>query len=528
MLAQRLSPLELEQLEEERLALLAELSLYEFLKQAWPWIEGNTPFVEGWHLKVICEHLEAVANRQIKNLLINMPPRCSKSTLVSIAFPAWVWLRNPSERFLYASYSFSLASRDSQKCRALILSPWFQKNWGDRFQLSKDQNTKKRFDNTATGYRIATSSGSGTTGEGGSMLITDDPNNASDGESDTYRTNRIDWWNTIWSTRLNDRKNDCRIVVQQRIHEEDISGFILAHDDLNEWIKLILPMEYESARHSKTIILPSTNGKTWEDPRTKEGELLWPEKFDAKAVQSLKNDLGSQYRVSGQLQQLPSPAEGGIIKKAWFCWWKNNTLPEIEFVLQSWDTALKGDELAAFSACTTWGVFYDHNHIENIILLSMWRDRIEYPELRERVKRLFHDYRDTGTLRPPGTPRPVDMCLIEAKASGDPLIADLNRAGIRTIPFIPTTKKTARARYITPLIEGGRVWLMAKGPNYDRLVPFADEFLEVCARFPTADSNDLVDTMSQALTKLRDGQFVLNPKDERPIPPYTKEEIRIY
>jgi hypothetical protein len=171
LLSRSITPLELQQLQEERLALLAEMSLYEFLKQAWPWIEGNTPFVEGWHLKVICEHLEAVANRQIKNLLINMPPRCSKSTLVSIAFPAWVWLQNPSERFLYASYSFSLASRDSQKCRALILSPWFQKNWGDRFQLLKDQNTKKRFDNTASGYRIATSSGSGTTGEGGSMLV---------------------------------------------------------------------------------------------------------------------------------------------------------------------------------------------------------------------------------------------------------------------------------------------------------------------------------------------------------------------
>jgi predicted phage terminase large subunit-like protein len=356
----------------------------------------------------------------------------------------------------------------------------------------------------------------------------DDPNNAADGSSDIYRANRIDWWNTIWSTRLNDRKNDCRIVVQQRIHEEDITGLILNNDESKEWTKLILPMEYESARHNKTVVLPSTNGKVWEDPRTEEGELLWPEKFDAKAVQSLKNDLGSQYRSAAQLQQLPSPAEGGLFKKAWFCWWKSNTLPEIEFVLQSWDTALKGDKLAAFSACTTWGVFYDHNHIENIILLSMWRGKLEYPEVRERAKRLFYDYRDTGILPPNGAPRPVDMCLIEAKASGDPLIADLNRSGIRTIPFIPTTKKIPRARYITPLIEGGRVWLIAKAPNYDRLVPFADEFLEACARFPTAASNDLVDTMSQALTRLRDGQFVLNPRDERPIPPYGREEVRIY
>lgn len=528
MLSKSLTPLELEKFKEERLALLAEISLYEFLKQAWPWIEGNTPFVEGWHLKVICEHLEAVADRRIKNLLINMPPRCSKSTLVSIAFPAWQWLRNPSERFLYASYSFSLASRDSQKCRALILSPWFQKNWGNRFHLSKDQNTKKRFDNTAMGYRIATSSGSGITGEGGSMLITDDANNAADGESEVQRANRLEWWNTVWSTRLNDRNNDCRIVVQQRVHEGDISGYILNHDDNKEWTYLILPMEFEIARHSKTIILPSTNGTIWQDPRTKEGELLWPEKFDEAAVKSLKNDLGSEYRVAGQLQQRPSPAEGGIIKKNWFCWWKHSTPPTIEFVVQSWDTALTANKMSAFSACTTWGVFYDHNHVENLILLSMWRGRIEYPELRERVKRLYYNYRDTGKTKiPPIKEGHVDLCLIEAKASGDPLIQDLNRSGIRAIPFMPKGDKIARVRYITPLIEGGRVWLPAKAPAYDRLLPYADEFLESVACFPNADSRDLVDTMSQALTKLRDGQFLLNPRDERPNPPSDKY-IKVY
>lgn len=516
-----------ESLKEERLALLAELYFYEFYKQAWPWMEGNTPFVDGWHARIICEHLEAVANRQIKNLLINMPPRCSKSTLVSIAFPAWRWIHNPVERYLCASYSFSLSSRDSQKCRALIQSPWFQKNWGHRFQLSKDQNTKKRFDNNATGYRIATSSGSGTTGEGGSVLIADDANNAADAESDVHRANRIDWWNTIWSTRLNDRKNDCRIVVQQRVHEGDISGFILGHDDSNEWTKLILPMEYEVGRPSKTIILPSTNGKIWEDPRTKEGELLWPEKFDAKAVQSLKNDLGSEYRVAGQLQQRPSPAEGGIIKKAWFCWWKHSTPPEIEFVVQSWDTALTANKMSAFSACTTWGVFHDHNYVENLILLSMWRGKIEYPELRERVKRLYYDYRDTGEPNPTLKGRPVDLCLVEAKASGDPLIQDLNRSGIRVQSFLPKGDKISRVRYITPLIEGGRVWLPAKAPAYDRLLPYADEFIESVACFPNADSRDLVDTMSQALTKLRDGHFLLNPKDERPEPPNEKA-IKVY
>jgi predicted phage terminase large subunit-like protein len=508
--------------------LKAEISFYAFLKQAWPWIEGNIPFVDGWHISCICEHLEAVSLRQIKNLLINIPPRCSKSSIISVAFPAWCWLHNSHERFMYASYALSLSLRDSVKCRRLILSPWYQERWGHIFKLVGDQNTKGRFDNTSTGYRIATSSGSAATGEGGSILITDDPNNA--GESEVQRENKIDWWTGVWSTRLNDKKNDCRIVVQQRIHERDITGFILSHDDLNEWTKLILPMEFEKKRKASTIILPTTNGKIWEDPRKKEGELLWPARIDEKELKSLKQALGSEYTISGQLQQRPSPETGGIIKKNWFHWWKDVSPPQIEFVIQSWDTALTAKEMSAYSACTTWGVFYDQNHIENVILLSMWRGRIEYPQLREIAKRLYFDYRDTGKERNPiFKGRPVDMCLIEAKASGDPLIQDLATAGIRAIPFVPNKygDKIQRVRLITPLIEGGRVWLPARAPKYDILLPYADEFLESIACFPNAESRDLVDTMAQALLKLKDSRFIMNPKDERPIQPSPKE-IRVY
>jgi predicted phage terminase large subunit-like protein len=511
--------------------LKAEYSLHEFLKQAWPYIEGSdTPFTDGWHIKAICEHLEAVSNRQIRNLLINIPPRCSKSTIISVAFPAWCWLHNPSERFMYASYALSLSLRDSVKCRRLILSPWYQERWGHYFRIEGDQNTKGRFDNTERGYRIATSSGSAATGEGGSMLITDDPNNSLDGESEAQRERKIDWWTQVWSTRLNDKKNDCRIVVQQRIHERDISGFILNHDDMNEWVKLILPMEFEEKRRSRTVVLPTTEGKIWEDPRKNEGELLWPERINEKDLKSLKQALGSEYTISGQLQQRPSPEAGGIIKKDWFCWWKDTSPPQIEFVIQSWDTALTAKEMSAYSACTTWGVFYDQNHIENVVLLSMWRGRIEYPQLREMAKRLYFDYRDTGKERNTSFKgRPVDMCLIEAKASGDPLIQDLAAAGIRAIPFVPNKygDKIQRVRLITPLIEGGRVWLPARAPKYDTLLPYADEFLESVACFPNAESRDLVDTMAQALLKLKDGKFVLNPKDERPTQ-LSVREIKVY
>ncbi len=508
----------------------AELSLYEFMKQAWHAIEGDKPFTEGWHIKIICEHLEAVAARKIKNLIINLPPRCCKSSLVSVAFPAWVWLTAPTEQFMYCSYASSLALRDSVKCRRLLLSPWYQERWGKRFQLVGDQNTKGRFDNTATGYRISTSTGSSITGEGGSFLIADDPNNSLEGESEVKRERTIEWWNQIWSTRLNDKKNDCRVVVQQRIHERDITGYITSHDDLSEWVKLILPMEYEEKMRSITVALPSTKGKVWEDPRKNEGDLLWPERFDAKAVNSLKNALGSSYAIAGQLQQRPSPESGGIIKKDWFQWWKDVEPPQIDFVVQSWDTAFSTGKTSSYSACTTWGIFYDHNYIENIILLSMWRGRVEYTELREKAKRLYFDYRDTGKEREPRFKgRPIDLFLIESKASGDPLIKDLISAGIKPLAICPPYKndKVKRVHFITPLIEGGKVWLPARGPSFDTLLPFADEFIELAASFPNLESNDVIDTMSQAFMKLKTGMFLTNPKDERRIPASVRD-VKVY
>lgn len=355
------------------------------------------------------------------------------------------------------------------------------------------------------------------------------PNSAQEGSSVVKREGTNTWWDQVWSTRLNDPKKDVKIVVQQRIHEGDISGHIMNHDYTEEWVKLILPMEYEEKRRSRTIILPSTNGKVWEDPRKIEGELLCEERFSSKEIERYKKDLGS-YGYAGQYQQRPSPEEGGIIKKTWFQWWKQKTPPEIEYVVQSWDTALTAKEMSSYSACTTWGVFRDHNYIENLILLSVWRGRVEYPELREMAKRLYVDYRDTGTERNPRfSGRTVDMCLIEAKASGDPLIQDLYRAGISAIPFVPNKygDKIARVRLVTPLIEGGRVWMPARPPSYETLLPYADEFVEATACFPNAESRDLVDTMTQVLSKLREGRFLLNPQDDRPSPE-TSKEIRVY
>ena len=505
-------------------------SFHEFIKQAWPAIEGGVSFVDSWHIQAIAEHLEACYLRDIKKLLINIPPRTSKSTIVSVMFPAWVWIHNPEEKFLYSSYAGSLSMEHSLKCRRLIESNWYQERFGNLYQLSKDQKAKGFFDNNKKGSRIATSVGASATGKGGNFLIVDDGNNVQDGESEVKRKATIEWLDSVWSTRLNNPKNDVQIIIQQRLHEEDITGHIIDNDLGDEWVRLVLPMEYEDSRKAKTIILPSTNGQVWQDPREEEGELLCEQRFSLEEIKQYKHRLGS-YGYAGQYQQRPAPEEGGIIQKSWFKWWKEEHPPEIQFIVQSWDTALTANEMSAYSACTTWGVFYDHNYIENLILLSSWRGRVEYPELREMAKRLFFDYRDNGKERNPAFKgRQIDMCLVEAKASGDPLIQDLHAGGIPAMAFNPNKygDKIQRVRLVTPIIEGGRVWLRARPPKYDRLIPYAEEFLEEVATFPNSSSRDLVDTMTQSLLKLREGKLILNPRDERPEPPNDTEAKIVY
>ena len=498
-----------------RNVLAAELSLCEFLKQSWHITEGNTPFLNNWHIEAIAEHLEACYRREIRNLLINVPPRSCKTSLVSVAFPAWVWLQDPQTKFIYASYNQSLSTEHSLKCRRIIESDWYRERWGHMFRLVKDQNAKTRFENNKTGYRISTSIESGTTGKGGDIKILDDPNKIKGGDSAVIRETVNNFIDQTWSTRSNDAQTAVSILIQQRYHEQDASAHIMNKDIEKEWVRLILPLEYEDRRKCYTVALPSTNGEIWCDPRTEEGEVLHPARFPPEVVRRLKRDLGT-YPYSGQAQQRPSPEDGGILKKSWFKLWKREHMPKLEFVIQSWDTALTGNKDSAWNACTTWGVFKDNDYNDNIILLSLWMGKVGYPELRDRAKRLYFDYRDTRNISKPSY-RPVDMCLIEAKASGDILIKDLQSAGIRPVPFHPTGKgdKEGRAHVVSAWIEAGLVWIPAEIPDFKNPVPWAENFLDLMASFPkNDDSKDVVDTMSQALMKLKDMGYIMHPKDE--------------
>lgn len=499
---------------------LAEFSLYEFFRQAWSTMEGKILFVDEWYLRLIAKALEDCFYRRIKNLLINLPPRKGKTNLISIAFPAWCWLHNPQEKFICASYTNFLSLNISDRSRMLIKSPWFQKNWGDKFKIRRDQSAKGYFANDKTGYRMSTSVGSFFTGSGGSIQITDDPNNPK-GSSEAEIEKVNSWWSSVWSNRLNDPANDVRIVVQQRSqNQNDISGNIIANDSNKEWVKLILPMEYELG--VKTDI---------KDIRTKEGEFL-SVRDTVATVNRLKIDLRA-HGYAAQCQQRPAPLAGGMIKKAWFKPYKSGLLPEeagflpaIEHIIQSWDTALTGKSKSNYSACTTWGVFTGDYGIPQIILLSSWRGRLEFPELRDRVIRLSRNYTDVYENKIiPFIHKPPNEIIVEAKASGDPLISTLREAGILAIPFIPDKygDKIQRVRLITHLIEAGIVYMPTD--KLGNLTRFADEFVTAVSYFPNPDARDLVDTMVQAIIKLKLQRYIDHPRNDVYAEQYKPQEI---
>lgn len=503
-----------EQIEERE---LCENSFLEFTKRAWPVIEGNAPFIYGWHVEAICEHLEALYKLEINRLIINVPPRSGKSNLCSVLYCPWVWTKQPHLRFLYSAYAQSLSVRDSVKSRRLIQSDWYQSLWGDKVKLMGDVNNKLRFDNNRTGYRIASSVGGSNTGEGGQFEICDDGNNVKEMDSEAIRNGTNEWHDFVMSTRHSGTIDQFRrLVVQQRTHEMDITGNILAKDD-PRWIHLRLPMEFEKANRCITIPLSNTNGRKWQDPRKKEGELLWPEGMPAEHVELLKTKdfHNDSYRIAGQLQQRPSPAGGGILKEEWFNAWKQRDLPEFEYVLQSWDTALTSSHDSCYSACTTWGIFKDRGSVNNIILLSVFRARLEYPDLRKMATRLANNYNDTYIDDPLAGRNPPNLILIEAKVSGYSLLSDLMRANLPVMRFDPGKHgdKVGRCRLVSHLIENGLVWLPTDYPKHEFYTADSEMFIDAAVTFPNAESNDIIDSMSQAFIRLTSTGWLANKKD---------------
>jgi predicted phage terminase large subunit-like protein len=504
-------------IKQEKMRREATKSLYEFVKQSWHVVEPGVPFVPSWHIEVICEHLEAIGRGQLTRLLINIPPRHSKSTIVSVMWPMWEWLTAPQQKFLCASYSGTLSIRDNLKARRLVQSPWYQERWGKVFALAGDQNAKQRFENDQTGYRIATSVGGTATGEGGSRLILDDPHGAQDAQSDALRESALEWFDMVWATRLNTPKTDAMVTVMQRLHERDVSGHILA--DLPGWEHICIPAEYDGLKRKTSLGVY--------DPRTKKGELICPDRFGPTELATLKQQLGA-YGSSGQLQQDPTPAEGGILKTHYFRMWPaEKPTPVFEYILQSYDCAFTELTTGDPTACSVWGVF-TYNGIRQLMLLDAWDEHLGYPALRKKViKDWTSEYGGNPAPRTgmPTKARRPDRILVEAKASGQSLLQDLRLAKVPAVGYNPgSADKVARAHQAAPTLELGIIWIPESSKNQGQFVSWAKDFIAQVAKFPTAAHDDYVDTFTQCIIYLKNDRWLDLPQAKDIDPDY---EIRV-
>jgi len=491
----------LEKVKAEKARRAASASLYEFVKQSWHVVEPGVPFMESWHIEEICEHLEAVSAGEIHRLLINIPPRHSKSTIVSVMWPAWEWITDPAQKFLCASYSGTLSTRDNLKTRRLLQSPWYQERWGHMFKFAGDQNAKQRFENDKTGYRLATSVGGTATGEGGSRLILDDPHGAQAAQSEAMRESDLEWFDMVWSTRLNNPKTDAMVTVMQRLHERDISGHIL--NDIRGWEHICIPAEWDG-KHRKTILGAY-------DPRKVKGELICPDRFGDKEITMLKQLLGS-YGSAGQLQQDPTPSGGGILKTKHFGLWSaDDGLPPFEYILQSYDCAFTEKTTGDPTACTVWAMF-THKGERNAMLIDAWDEHLSYPDLRAKaIKDWTTEYGGMSKESPHSRARRPDRILVEAKASGQSLLQDLRLAKVPAVGYNPgKADKISRAHQAAPTLELGLLWIPESKKNRGQPVSWAAAFLKQLAKFPVAEHDDYVDTFTQAVIYLKDdGWFEL-------------------
>jgi len=485
-----------------------EDSLYLFLTHAWRYIDSS-PWTDGWPIEAVAEHLQAVVDGDIKRLIINIPPRCGKSSITSVAFPAWTWAQSyrsstsgPGVQFLHASYAQQLTLRDSVKCRRLIESPWYQSMWGDRFDLNSDQNTKSRFSNDKGGERLITSVGAAVTGEGGSIIVVDDPNAASEAFSEATIETTKEWWDGTMSTRLNDPKTGAFVIIQQRLAEDDLTGHIL-EKERDDWTHLMLPMRYEPERSF-------VSGIGWKDPREEPGELLWPERFGDKEVTKLERALGP-FSAAGQLQQRPEPAGGGVIKRDWWQLWEDASFPPMDYVVASLDTAYTTKTTNDFSALSIWGVFTSETtaqasrildadgrpmYIERsymdaapkVMLMHAWQERLEIHELVEKVAKTCRSLK-------------VDVLLIENKAAGHSVAQEIRRLynherfGVQ-LHDPKSQDKLSRLYSIQHLFAEGMIYAPDRS--------WAEALITQVGQFPKGKHDDLVDTVSQALRHMRD------------------------
>lgn len=451
--------------------ILCARSMAYFVKRAWPHIIPDT-YLHNWHVDAICEHLEAVHRGEITRILVNIPPGTSKSTLIGIMYPAWLWgpAGNPEHRYIGAAHEQGLAVRDNRMMRELIRSEWYQSLWPIKF--TGDQNEKLYFENEDRGFRQACAVAS-MTGRRGHTIAWDDPLSPEKAHSQAARDTAIRVLSETVPTRLNNPKTSAIIVVMQRLHEADPSGHIIASDLGYE--HLCLPMEFEPLRRCTTSI-------GWTDPRTNDGELLFEDRFPQDVIDRDKKALGA-YAWAGQMQQRPSPAGGGVFKNEW--WQYFSAAPMTKWRGIYADTALKTKEANDYSVLQCWG----ETMTGQAVCLDMIRGKWEAPELMVQARAFWNKHKSVqgrGTLR---------NMKVEDKASGTGLIQTLKREGIPVIAVQRNIDKLTRSHDTAPLIESGNVILIAD-------LPHLSDMLAEASAFPNGAHDDTLDPMMDAVADI--------------------------
>jgi predicted phage terminase large subunit-like protein len=497
-----------------------EESLAEFIRQAWHVIEPGAPYVHGWHIDFICEHLEAITDgvdvddQPYNRLLINIPPGTMKSLIANVFWPAWEWgpKNMPWLRYVCAAHKVeNLSARDSRRMRQLITSEWYQSLWGDRVSLAKDQNEKLNFQNEAGGFRIATAITS-LTGIRGDRVIIDDPHSVDSAGSEAMREAEVATFLEAIPTRLNNPIRSAIVVIMQRLHEEDVSGVAL--DKNLGYDHIMLPMRYDPARAAPTKL-------GYEDPREEAGELLFPERFPLSVVERDEKAMGP-YATAGQFQQEPMPRGGGVIKREYWQLWEREEFPPVEFVVAALDTAYTTKTENDLSALTIWGVYsggsqaaqanrsvgrdgetismirrtYTEEH-PRLLLMHAWQERLELHELVVKVEKSMRQYH-------------VDRLLIENKAAGISVAQEIRRMFGHedfAVQLVDPkgVDKLARLYSVQHLFAEGLIYAPDRS--------WADMVINQTATFPKGKHDDLVDTVSMAVRHVREmGLLVRSPE----------------
>jgi predicted phage terminase large subunit-like protein len=473
------SMLDIEEIRREKAKRCKESFAY-FFTHAWPTIEPARPLIPGMHIDACCEHLQAIGDGLLHRLVVNIAPAHAKSSIFSVAFPAWIWARNPYERFLCASYAMDLAIRDNRYCRALIESEWYQSLFSDVFQMAGDQNVKSYFENDRRGYRQATAVRSSGTGKRATCLIIDDPNNGMAGEAET--TAAREWFGRTWQSRLNDQEKGSMIVVGQRLRDKDLTGHIL---ELGGWEHLNLPEEYAPSRKCVTSI--------WEDPRTEEGELLCEKLLNKEQNDELKHILGP-IDYSAQYGQEPIPPGGYVFKK------EHERLFTIDYQSECYllhtpdgmravpmsqcslhmtsDVAAKAKEQNDFTVFCVWAV----TPRMEVLLLFVFRDHLTIPRQVEKGYEFYQAYVN-GRFQ---------AFWFEDVAYQSALGQFLLEKGVPCLEFHPQDHgdKVLRAGGASIQMRIGNVYFLA---HASWLEAWRDEIY----KFPTAEHDDQVDNLSQ-------------------------------